>query len=120
MLLPTLPLVFLAAVAALYFHLRRQPTRVRIWRRALAIGLGVGAARAAIASAGWYMVEHTGGPLQVPAFALAMLAWPEAAMLDGRRVTAAPPEFYAVLSVVLVASTTAVAVAAAAVADGRR
>jgi hypothetical protein len=61
--------------------------------------------RAALASLGWYVVEHTGGPLQSPAFALAMLAWPEAAMLTTSRVTPAPGLFYVFLSLLLISTT---------------
>ena len=117
MILLTLPVVFAAAVALLYVSLRHQRDRRSRWRRTLQIGLGVGAARAVLASAGWYLVEHSGGPIQVPAFALAMLAWPEAALLDGRRLAAAPPAFYVSLSIVLVASTVLL-VAAVALASG--
>jgi hypothetical protein len=106
MILPSILVVFAAAIAGLYWHLRKQPDRRSLWRRTLQIGLGVGLARAGLASWGWYTVEHTGGPLQIPAFALAMLAWPEAALfLAERRTTAVPPEFYVQLSVLLIAGT---------------
>lgn len=105
MILLTVPVVFAVAIAALYLHLRKQHDRRSLWRRTLLIGFGVGAARAVLASLGWYVVEHTGGPLQIPAFALAMVAWPEAAIFTGRRFTPAPLEFYVSLSLVLVTST---------------
>jgi hypothetical protein len=105
-ILPTILVAFAAAVGGLYWHLGKQPDRRSLWRRTLQIGLVVGLARAGLASWGWYTVEHTGGPLQIPAFALAMLAWPEAAMfLAERRTTSVPPEFYVQLSVLLVAGT---------------
>ena len=98
------------ALGALYVHLRRQSVRGRLWRSTLLIGLTVGVARAALASVGWYVVERTGGPLQIPAFALAMMAWPEAAFfLRERRTTPVPPEFYLRLSLLLVATTTLLA-----------
>jgi hypothetical protein len=105
MILLTVPVVFAGAIAVLYLHLREQRDRRSLWHRTLQIGLGVGAARALLASTGWYVVEHTGGPLQIPAFALAMVAWPEAAFLAGRRLGPTPPECYLSLSLVLVAST---------------
>jgi hypothetical protein len=94
--------------AALYSLMRKQPDRRSLWRTALWVGAGTGVARAALASLGWYMVERGGGPLQIPAFTLVMLAWPEGAMLAERRLTPAPPAFYLQLSVLLVASTLAV------------
>lgn len=105
MILPAVLILFAVAIAVLYSHLRRQPDRRSLWRTTLRIGLGVGATRAALASLGWYVVEHTGGPHQIPGFALAMLAWPEAAILPRRRLTLAPPEFYVYLSLVLVIGT---------------
>jgi hypothetical protein len=106
MILLTILVVFAAAIAGVYWHLGKQPDRRSLLRRTLQIGLVVGLARAALASWGWYTVEHTGGPLQIPAFALAMLAWPEAAIfLAERRTTPVPPEFYVRLSVLLVAGT---------------
>jgi hypothetical protein len=97
--------VFAAAVAGLYWHLRKRRDRRSLFRTTLFVGFGIGLARAALASLGWYVVEHTGGPLQVPAFALAMLAWPEAAIFTERRLTPAPPDFYVRLSLLLVAGT---------------
>jgi hypothetical protein len=102
-------LILLAALlAALYSLMRKQPDRRSLWRTALWVGAGTGVARAALASLGWYMIERGGGPLQIPAFTLAMLAWPEGAMLAGRRLMPAPPSFYFQLSVLLVASTLAI------------
>ena len=99
-------LILLAALlAALYSMMRRQPDRRSLWRTALYVGAGTGVARAALASLGWYMVERGGGRLQIPAFTLVMMAWPEGAMLAERRLTPLPPAFYIQLSVLLVAST---------------
>jgi hypothetical protein len=97
-----------ALLAALYSLMRKQPDQRRLWHTALYVGVGTGVARAALASLGWYMVERTSGPLQIPAFALAMMAWPEGAMLDERRLTPVPPAFYIQLSVLLIASTLAI------------
>lgn len=105
MIFLTLPVLFAIAIAGLYWYMRKQPDQRSRLRRALVIGLGIGLTRATLASFGWYVVEHTGGPLQVPAFALAMMAWPEAALISGRRVTQVPPEFYVSLSVLLMTST---------------
>jgi hypothetical protein len=120
MMLPVLALAAAVAVAALYAYLRRQPDRRTVWRKALLVGCGGGVARAALASLGWYVVEHTGGPLQIPAYALAMLAWPEAALIGGRRVAPAPTDFYLVMSLVLIASTLALAALAAVVVSATR
>lgn len=105
MILPAVIIVFGVVIAVLYSHLRRQPDRRSLWRTTLRLGLGVGVTRAALASLGWYVVEHTGGPLQVPAFALALMAWPEGAVLTTKRFTPAPVEFYVWLSCVLVLGT---------------
>ena len=50
---------------------------------------------------GWYIVEHTGSAIQVPAFALAMLTWPEA-MVFGQHRGQAPLQFYVQLGSLLV------------------
>lgn len=114
-------LILLAALlAALHSLMRKQPDRRSLWRTALYVGAGTGVARAALASLGWYMIERTGGPLQIPAFALAMMAWPEGAMLDERRLTPVPPAFYIQLSVLLIASTVAVSCLVAVIAAKSR
>ncbi|HEX9892316.1 MAG TPA: hypothetical protein VGA78_00270 [Gemmatimonadales bacterium] len=105
MVLPALLILLLVAFGLLYGQLRQRPDRRSLWRGALRIGLGVGVARAVLASLGWYVVEHDGGPLQIPGFALAMAAWPEAVILSERRVTPVPPAFYGSLSLLLIAST---------------
>ena len=94
--------VFGATTAALYwyFQTRRKPVRTAVYT-----GCILGILRAILASVGWYAVEHTGGPLQVPAFALAMLAWPEAMVFAERHTTPAPQGFYLRLSLLLVTST---------------
>jgi bacteriorhodopsin len=114
-------LILLAALlAALYSMMRRQPDRRSLWRTALYVGAGTGVARAALASLGWYMIERTGGPLQIPAFAMAMMAWPEGVMLDERRLTPVPPAFYIQLSVLLIASTLAISCLVAVIAAKSR
>ena len=55
-------------------------------------------------SAGWYTVEHTGGPLQIPALALAILAWPEAVVI-GRHRGPTPMSFYPLLAILLLVTT---------------
>ena len=52
------------------------------WRTTIRIGVGVGIAGAGLASLGWYVVERTGGPLQIPAHVLSMMALPEAAAAE--------------------------------------
>jgi len=105
MILVAVLVLFAVALAVLSVHSRKQPDARSLWRSVLRIGIGVGAARAALASLGWYIVEHDGGPLQIPAYALAMFALPEAAVLSSRRVTPVPGEFYVALSLLLVTST---------------
>jgi uncharacterized membrane protein len=119
MVLPTIVLVLAALVGGVYwfFGTRRPATVIRT---ALYVGCIVGALRAVLASAGWYVVEHTGGPLQVPGYALAMLAWPEGMLINERRTTTAPPAFYVQLSLLLFASTVLLIVGIAIVARPRQ
>lgn len=106
MILTALVIVVGMAAAALYVHMRRQPNYRSLWRTTLLIGVVVGLTRAALASFGWYVAER-GGPLELPGFALAMMAWPEAAALAGgeSRTTPMPADFFIRLSLLLVAST---------------
>ena len=105
-ILLTFVVLLAIALAAFYAHLRRESVHGGLWRSTLRIGFAVGVIRAALASVGWYVVEHTGGPFQIPAFALAMMAWPEAAFfLRERRTTPVPPEFYIRLSLLLITTT---------------
>ena len=103
---------------ALYSILARAARTGRVWRAALAIGLFVGVTRATLASVGWYTVERTGGPLQIPGFLFAMLAWPEAALLGPHRGPASA-SFFVSLAVLLVLSSVAFAAATAFVAKMR-
>ena len=104
MLTPVI-LLFVAAMAVVLFRYLRAKADVRaLWRSSVVIGLSVGVARAVLACVGWYGVEHTGGPLQIPAFALAMLAWPEAVVF-GRHQGPVPLRVYASLGLFLIASS---------------
>lgn len=102
-------LTFLVLVAGLltvlYRYLRARPNGRSLWRSTMAIGGTVGVARAVLGLLGWYTVEHTGGPLQIPGYFLSMLTLPEAALLASRRVGAAPPAFYVQLSLLLLAGS---------------
>ena len=120
MILPVFLLAVAGGVAALYWSLRRARGDRSLVRRALFVGLTLGLARAGLASAGWYTMEHTGGPLQIPAYALAMLALPEAAVLRTPRLTPATPAFYVQLTMLLVTTTVALVAAVALVVKMRR
>jgi hypothetical protein len=89
---------------ALYRHLARKHDVAALWRSSVMIGCCVGIVRGVLASFGCYTVEHTSGPLQIPAFALAMLAWPEAAML-GRLRGPTPMSFFPTLAILLMVTT---------------
>ena len=112
MILPAFALVAVAAGAILYARLARAHDERRLWRAAIAIGLIVGVIRGVLAPLGWYVVEHTGGPLQIPAFLLAMLAWPEGAVFRGHRGPASVG-FLIALGAWLLATSVAVVSAAA-------
>jgi hypothetical protein len=98
--------LFVTVIIFLSRHLRQRRDARSLWRSVVLIGVSVGGVRAVLASAGWYTVEHTGGPLQIPGFAFAMMAWPEAAVFTGRRGQVAPLEFYLYLTALLMVSTT--------------
>ncbi len=98
------PLLIVAAII-LYRHLARKRATHALWKSSLAIGTIVGTSRAALACVGWYFLEHTGGPLQIPGFALAMLAWPEASILNTRRFEPTPFRVYVMLAGMLILST---------------
>jgi hypothetical protein len=104
MLIPVIVLLCSGAIVLLYrFFTTRRGARA-LWRSSVAIGSSVGIMRAVLACVGWYGVEHTGGPLQIPAFALAMLAWPEA-IVFGRHRGPVPLSFYPLLALLLVATS---------------
>jgi hypothetical protein len=106
MILPSIVVIVIAAIWAISVYFGKRSTTRAFWRSALLIGLAIGVARAILASIGWYTVERTGGPLQIPAYLLGMLAWPEIAMLPGqRRTTPAPLAFFVGLSSLLIGSS---------------
>ena len=96
--------VALPMILLLQRYLRSRPDSRALWRSSIRIGLSIGIARAIIASIGFYTVEHTGGPLQIPAYAMAMLALPEGVIL-GRQRGPASPQLYVSLSVLLIATS---------------
>ena len=89
---------------ALYRYLRSKRGTHSLWRSAVRIGLSIGIFRAVLACVGWYGVEHTGGPLQTPAFALAMLAWPEGIVFGSHKGVMQMP-FYFALGFLLIATS---------------
>lgn len=96
--------LYAAGIIVLYRHLDAKPSRRALWRSAVRVGFSVGIARAVLSCIGWYTIERTGGPLQIPAFALAMLAWPEAVLFGGHRGPV-PLQLYVQLSLLLVVSS---------------
>ena len=103
----------------LYRYLARQSDDRTRWRSAFALGLTIGLVRAVLAVTGWYTVEHTGGPLQIPGYLLAMLAVPEAALLPRYRA-ATPAWFLVALGVLLTLTSLAAVCGLAAVATAVR
>jgi hypothetical protein len=104
MLILVVLLAFAALTVVLYRHLRAKRDSRALWRSSVAIGASVGIARAVLGCVGWYGVEHTGGPLQIPAYALAMLALPEA-IVFGRHRGPIPLNAYISLGFLLIASS---------------
>ena len=104
MVLLGIVLLFIAAIALLYGYLDTKRDSRALWRSSLTLGSLIGVCRAVLACVGWYGVEHTGGPLQIPAFLLAMLAWPEA-FVFGRRQGAVSANVYAALALLLIVSS---------------
>src|SRR2546422_8937744 len=101
MLILVFLLACLALTIVLYRYFRTKSDSRALWRSSVAIGSTVGVARAVLACVGWYGVEHTGGPLQIPAYALAMLALPEA-IVFGRHQGPVPLNFYISLGFLLI------------------
>jgi hypothetical protein len=91
-------------IIGLYRYLAAKPNLGALWRSAVIIGFSVGVTRSVLSCVGWYTVERTGGPLQIPAFALAMLAWPEATLF-GRHQGLVPLQFYLQLSFLLIVTS---------------
>jgi|SRR6184192_1633646 len=104
MLILVFLLACLALTIVLYRYFQTKSDSRALWRSSVAIGSTVGVARAVLACVGWYGVEHTGGPLQIPAYALAMLALPEA-IVFGRHQGPVPLNFYISLGFLLIASS---------------
>ena len=119
MVFPFLLFVLAAAVAILFVRFRRIESSRTLWRTAVVLGLGIGLTRASFACVGWYVVEHTGGPAQTPAFLLAMFSWPEAILLPRHRTGATPASTYMELFLLLLVSSVLVVVAIAAAARRR-
>lgn len=94
-------LLVVALAFGLYRHLRATSDSRTLWLSSLAIGSSVGITRAVLGCVGWYIVEHTGSALQIPAFAMAMLTWPEA-MVFGQLRGPAPLRFYVQLGSLLI------------------
>jgi hypothetical protein len=108
MIVAAAAIVLALAVTGMSWLMRRQPERRALWQTALVIGVGTGVARAALASAGWFLVERDGGAVSSVAIALVMMAWPEGAAL-ARGTGTVPPSFYLQLSLLVVTSTLALA-----------
>jgi hypothetical protein len=104
MLIPIFLLAVVAFTVVLYRYFQAKGDLWSLWRSSIAIGSSVGIARAVLACVGWYGVEHTGGPLLVPAYALAMLALPEA-IVFGRHQGPVPLNVYISLSFLQIASS---------------
>ena len=104
MLIPVILLLLAGAAILLFRFLNTRAGPRALWRSSIAIGFSVGMMRGILACIGWYGVEHTGGPLQIPAFALAMLAWPEA-IVFGRHRGPVPLGFYPLLALLLVVTS---------------
>jgi hypothetical protein len=104
MVLLGIVLLLTAAIPVLYRYLTTKRSPRALWRSSVGIGSLIGVVRAVLACVGWYGVEHTGGWFQIPAFGLAMLAWPEA-IVFGRHQGATSMSFYASLALLLIVSS---------------
>ena len=116
MIVPGVVLVSLAILAAMFLYLHKKSSRKAIFGSAVKLGFFIGVVRAIVACIGWYGVAQTGGFLQIPAFFMAMFAWPEAWLVRGGR-NSLSPEFYLRLSGLLIIGSMLVVGAVAAVAD---
>ncbi|HEX6943011.1 MAG TPA: hypothetical protein VF128_08775 [Gemmatimonadaceae bacterium] len=109
-------LLVLAVAAAVIFALYRWLTTGAPSRRSaasvLAVGIALGAIRAAMTGIGFYVAEHTAGPWQGPAFAIALAGWPEIALLGSHRGVATPAFYGRMAALLVVTSTAAVALIA--------
>jgi hypothetical protein len=98
--------ISMAALAALWVVVGGLRRRRTSWPTVLTVGLALGILRAVLVTWGWYTVEHTGGPLQIPAYLLSILALPEVVLLPRQAGhLATPPEFYTRLALLMVGST---------------
>ena len=109
MVVPLVIILVGVCVLLLYRHLESRRSARAMWRSTVVIGCGIGVVRGVLACVGWYTVEHTGGPLQIPGYLLAMLAWPEAALLDTQRGPT-PMTFFPALVLLLLVTTMTMAV----------
>lgn len=118
MVFPLVLAGFVALLFALYRFLASGPPSRRSVPSVLTFSVALGAVRAMVTGLGFYGVEHTGGALQVPAFAMALAGWPEIALLGPHRGRASPA-FYGWMALLLIVTSTAV-VAFTALAARRR
>jgi len=80
MVLPCLLLFFLALSAGVYYWFTRLKTTADLWRTAARLALALAASRTGCALLGGFILENTSSWIQIPAYFLAMLALPEAAL----------------------------------------
>ncbi|HXH85082.1 MAG TPA: hypothetical protein VNN07_19390 [Candidatus Tectomicrobia bacterium] len=83
MIFPLPPLGLVVASVILYRHLARVPATVNVWQRAAAVALVVTVVRVAGTWIGWFTLQATSGRLQLPAYILILLSWPEVALAPG-------------------------------------
>ena len=98
-----------ALILALYRWLATGAPSRRSTASVITIGITLGAIRAAMTGMGFYVAEHTAGPLQGPAFGLALAGWPEIALLGSHRGVATPAFYGRMVALLIVTSTAAVA-----------
>ena len=106
-------LLALAVAAAVIFALYRwlatgAPSR-RSAASVITAGMALGTIRAALTGVGFYVAEHTAGPWQGPAFAMALAGWPEIALLGSHRGVATSAFYGQMVALLVVTSTAAVA-----------
>jgi len=99
--------IAIAVIFALYRWVASGAPIPRSAASVITVGIALGTIRAALTGIGFYGVEHTAGPLQGPAFAMALAGWPEIALLGSHRGVATPA-FYCRMTALLVVTSTAV------------
>ena len=99
--------IAITVILALYRWLATGAPFLRSPASVITVGIALGTIRAAITGIGFYGVEHTAGPLQGPAFAMALAGWPEIALLGSHRGVATA-SFYGQMAALLVVTSTAV------------